>query len=175
MRVDRGFAHSVEDAQLLADGAERVGDEVVGAREAAVAQEQVAHRLSEIGIVDASVVVGLPQRDQRADRLGGFLMEWDGAFLEGLACREPQPRGAVRVGVEAVEVELADLGAAGAAPPGDQQRAPLQRAAQLPDVVHDGPELVFGDEPGDALDDAGHVGVRDQGRAGTSSHSATAA
>ncbi|MFD7896979.1 hypothetical protein [Streptomyces sp. NPDC059743] len=63
-------------------------------------------------------------------------------------------------------MELADFGAAGAAPPGDQQRAPLEGAFEGPDAVHDRAELVSWDEPGDAFDDAGHVGVRDQGARG---------
>ena len=93
------------------------------------------------------------------DRLGRLGVQRDGALAQRLAGGQAQPVGAVGVAVEAVQVQAADLAAAGSAPPGDQQRAALQRAVQRPDRSHDRLELMLGDVAGNPLHDTGYVGV----------------
>src|SRR5664280_1019512 len=60
---------------------------------------------------------GLDAGDQSAQRVRGLRVERDAALGVGLADRNPQPRVAVGVGVEAVQGEPGDLAAPGAAPP----------------------------------------------------------
>ena len=160
--VDGRLPVAVEDRQLGAGLGEWVGEQVVGAREGTVAQKQVPHRMPQVGIENAAVGLFSAQLGQVADSVGSLVVQWDGAFLERLAGGQPQTRYAVGVGIQAVQVQFADLAAPGTAPPGDQQRAPLQRTTQGADVVHDWFELVFGDEPRDGLDPAGHVSVGQQ-------------
>jgi hypothetical protein len=93
----------------------------------------------------------------------------DAAFGASLADRDPQPRVSVGVGVEAVDGEAADLVAAGAAPPGNDQRRPLIGVGQLLDRCHELGELVVGDEPVQRLGDLRDVGAGERTRAGTSS------
>jgi len=93
---------------------------------------------------------------------GCFLVERDYSLSEALAGGEAEAGCSVGVGVEAVEVKLADFGAAGAPPAGDEQGAALQSAGQRPDLAHERFELVVRDEAGDLLDAAGHVGVGEQ-------------
>jgi hypothetical protein len=90
---------------------------------------------------------------------GGLWVKRDAAFGVSLADRDPQPRVSVGVGVEAVDGEAADLVAAGAAPPGNDQRRTLIGVGQLLDRCHELGEFVVGDEPGQRLGDLRDVGA----------------
>jgi hypothetical protein len=69
------------------------GEQVVVVGQDEVAQEQVAHRASEVGIVDALVLLGLALFHQVADRLGSFLVHGRPAGRPALnrqpCCRQP--------------------------------------------------------------------------------------
>jgi hypothetical protein len=73
--VDGWFAGAVEDPEGVADLTERPGEQVVGVGEPAVAQEQVAHGLAQVGVVDASVRLGLSDRGEGLDGVGGLFVE----------------------------------------------------------------------------------------------------
>lgn len=85
--------------------------------------------------------------DQRLQHLGRLRMQRNHALGVSLTDGDPQPRVPVRIGVEAINREAADLVAPGAAPPRHDQRGPLERIRQLVDSTHERRELVVGDEP----------------------------
>jgi len=82
--------------------------------------------------------------DQVAQRVGGLRVQRDHAFGVGLADRDPQPRVAVGVGVQAVDGEPADLASAGPAPAHQQQRGPLVGVLQFLDGLHQAIEFLPG-------------------------------
>jgi len=86
----------------------------------------------------------------------------DAALGVALADRDPQPRVAVGIAVEAVEAQAADLITPGPAPPGHDQRGPLIRVLELLDGAHQGGELVVRDEPGQRLWRLGDVAAEEQ-------------
>ena len=81
-----------------------------------------------------------------------------------LADRDAQPRCAVRVGVQAVQIQPLHFAAAGPAPPRDEQGSPLVGAAQRPDRRHQAGELVGGDEAGTRLGRLGRSRAPSRGR-----------
>jgi hypothetical protein len=121
------------------------------------------------GVVASPPALPAGKVDQRLQRVGGLWVQRDHAFGVARADRDPQPRVPVAVGVEAVDGEAADLVAAGAAPPGHDQRRPLIRVGQLLDGGHQLGEFVVGDEPRQRLGDLRDVATGNSTRAGTSS------
>jgi hypothetical protein len=87
--VDGGLAVVGEDAQLVADAAQRDGEQVVDVGEPAVVEEEVADHLADVGVVHAAVVLSGAQVNDPADRLGGLGVDGHGAFLERLAGGQP--------------------------------------------------------------------------------------
>jgi hypothetical protein len=77
-------------SQIWASGA---GEQVVGVGQDAVAQEQVAHRASQVGIEDPVIRLGFAQLHQVTDRLRGLFVHGHGAFPQCLAGRQAQPVG----------------------------------------------------------------------------------
>jgi hypothetical protein len=96
-------------------------------------------------------------------------VEWDAAFGVGLACGDPEPGVSVGVGVQAVELETADLAASRADPAGDEVGRALVGVGQGPDSVFDCGELVCWEVAGNPVDVLGQIQVTEQGRLGTSS------
>ena len=100
--------------------------------------------------------------DHRPQGVGGLRVQRDHAFGIAFADRDPQPGVPVGVGVEAVDGQPADLVAAGAAPPGDDERGPLVRVGQLVDRGHQRGQFVVGDEPGNRAGDLRDVCAGEQ-------------
>ena len=87
-----------------------------------------------------------PGRLGRPDRLGGIGMEGDKAFTARLARGDSQSRGAIGVGVEAIQLQAADLVAACSAPAGNHQGGPLKWVGKLVDRGHQLCQFMIGNE-----------------------------
>lgn len=109
---------------------------------------------------------GLTHVDDCLEGVSGVWVEGDGALLVGLAGRDPKPRCAVGIMVEAVDGKPADFVAAGPGPASSQQRGPLERAAELLDGGHQLVKFVVRDEPWHSLRRLRRIAHGDQGVTG---------
>ena len=73
-------------------------------------------------------------------------MEGDKAFTARLARGDSQSRGAIGVGVEAIQLQAADLVAACSAPAGNHQGGPLKWVGKLVDRGHQLCQFMIGNE-----------------------------
>jgi hypothetical protein len=106
--------------------------------------EQPTNRSAELRIKDRAVNLPAADRNHLLYRGRGLGMDRDDALFPRFTCSQADSVRTVGVGVQTVEMQLADLGASGSAPTGDQQRTPLQRAFQRTDTFHQRFKFVLG-------------------------------
>jgi hypothetical protein len=75
MWMDGPFSFGREQYGCGACDLKPADEHMVTTCQAAVLQEQIAHRSPEVGIVDRSIRLLLPDRDHLADRFGGLFVE----------------------------------------------------------------------------------------------------
>jgi hypothetical protein len=157
-----GPTAGVDQARSLAGITQRVVEQIKGRHWPTTAEEKIPHLRSGPIVEEWPLGSTAPQRNDCAQRVSGFFVKQDDPFLECLARRDSEPRCAVRVDVEAVDCQPADLATTRARPAGDQQRRTLLWTWQTIDGRHEASQLVGRDVARDVLRCARHIPVIEQ-------------
>ncbi|WP_338894373.1 hypothetical protein WBG99_00520 [Streptomyces sp. TG1A-60] len=160
-----GIAVAVDEPGLAAGDLQGVRVEEVTAHGLAPPHEHVADRPLGPCVMSGCGVRCLGRVDQLAQGVRCLGVQGDHALGVGLADRDPQPRIAVGVGVQAVQGQPCDLPAPGAAPAQQKQGGTLVRVFEFLDRFHEAVQLGPGDEPRQCGGEFGHVRAAEQGSA----------
>jgi hypothetical protein len=162
VRGDRGAAVGIDQARSLTGITRRIVEQVKGRHWPITTEEEIPHLRPGPLVEQRPLRSTAPQRNDRAKRLSSFFVERHDPLPQRLPCRDAEPRCAVRVNVEAVDREPADLAMRRTRPAGDEQRCALIWTGQACDGRHETSQLVGRNVARDAVRCPRHIPVIEQ-------------